>query len=960
MNIMKRTVLLALIFLLSWPLLAQAQQGTIRGTVYDAATGETMYGVTVLIKGTQNGAISDFDGKFQITTAPGVYTVQASFISFNTLEISGVTVDEGKVTLLDNLQLQEAVTELETFVIAAEMSKVTEAALLTIKKKSNYLIDGISSTNFKRIGDGDAAAASQRVPGVSVEGGKYVYVRGLGDRYTKSILNGMDLPGLDPDRNTLQMDIFPTNILDNIIVIKSFTPELGADFTGGIVNLETKDFPDEPVFSISGSLGYNPAMHLNTNYLTYNGSKTDFLGYDNGLRDIPTGDRTDIPFLANAFGNVAAAADYTNILKSFNPELAAIKDRSFMNYSFGLSKGDQKAIGDKTIGYNFALSYKSDVDYYENAQFNRFGKSADPNVTDLDVRESQIGNYGVSNVLIGGIAGIALKSDASKYKINLLHLQNGESKAGVFDFIGSDQGSDFTAFQHNLEYNQRSLTNLLLNGSHYLQDGKWEIDWKISPTKSSIKDPDIRFTRIKNDAGLSVSTESGLPERIWRTLEEDNIASKLDFIYKMPTALSEAKLRFGTAHTYKDRSFNVRSFQFNAGSNPISANPNDFLDPENLWTRESTGGVNFTPTFIPRNTNQYDANVNMIAGYVSAEFAPSEKLKAIVGVRAENYVQKYTGEDQTGDFVFDNETVLDDLNFFPSINLVYSLVENQNLRFSYSKTIARPSLKEASFANILDPLTGRTFIGGFFPDVDVTTNQVIWDGNLRSTDINNLDIRWETFQPGGQTISVSAFYKTFNNPIEIVQYVQTVNNFQPRNVGDGSLLGLELELRKNLSFASESLQDFSINGNVTVIDSKIDMNPTEFQSRKDNARTGENIDGTRQMAGQAPYIVNFGITYEGLDNFVNAALFYNVQGQTLQFVGIADRPDVYTVPFNSLNFNISKSFGDDQRMNFGFKVTNLLDDKREFTQQSFGSTDQIFSTLSPGRTFSISFSYNLL
>jgi hypothetical protein len=957
MNIMKRTVLLALLVLVSWPLLSQAQQGTIRGTVYDAATGETMYGVTVIIKGTQNGGISDFDGKFQITVAPGTHTLQASFISFITLEINEVTVDAGKVTLIDNLQLQEAITELETFVIAAEMSRFTEGALLNIKKKSNYLIDGISSTGFKRIGDGDAAAASQRVPGVSVEGGKYVYVRGLGDRYTKSILNGMDLPGLDPDRNTLQMDIFPTNILDNIIVIKSFTPELGADFTGGIVNLETKDFPDEPVFSISGSLGYNPSMHLNSNYLTSKGSSTDFLGFDNGLRDIPTGNRTDIPFLANAFGNAAAATDYTNILKSFNPNLAAMQERSTMNHSFGISKGDQKSIGDKTIGYNFALSYKNDVDYYENAQFNRFGKSADPDITDLDIRESQIGNYGVSNVLIGGILGLALKSDASKYKINLLHLQNGESKAGIFDFIGSDQGSDFTAFQHNIEYNQRSLTNILLNGSHYLNEGKWEIDWKISPTKSSIKDPDIRFTRIKNDAGLSISTESGLPERIWRNLEEDNIASKVDFIYKIQP---ESKFRFGTAHTYKNRSFNVRSFQFNAGSNPVSDNPDDFLEPENLWTRENTGGVNFTPTFLPRNTNQYEADVNMLAGYVSAEFAPTDKLKAIIGVRAENYQQRYTGEDQTGDFSFDNETVIDDLDLFPSVNLVYNLVDNQNLRFSYSKTIARPSLKEASYANILDPLTGRTFIGGFFPDVNVATNEVIWDGNLKTTDISNLDIRWELFQPGGQTVSISSFYKSFRNPIEIVQYVQIANNFQPRNVGDGRLFGLEVELRKNLSFASERLQDFSINGNVTVIESQIDMNPTEFQSRIDNARTGENITSTRQMAGQAPYIVNFGLTYEGLDNFVNAALFYNVQGETLQFVGIADRPDVFTVPFNSLNFNISKSFGDDQRMNFGFKITNMLNDKRESIQQSFGAEDQIFNSINPGRTFNLSFSYKIL
>lgn len=959
---MKRTALLTCFFLLGlFGTVTAQQQGTIRGTIYDAGTGEAMYGVTVVIKDTQNGAITDFDGKFQIKVAPGTYTIQATFISYGPIEVSDVQVTAGEVTVLDNLSMTEEATELETIIVAAEVEKVTEAALLTVKKKSSYLIDGISAGNFKKIGDGDAAGAAKRVPGVSVEGGKYVFVRGLGDRYTKTLLNGVDIPGLDPDRNTLQMDIFPTNVLQNIVVIKSFTPELAADFTGGIVNLETKEFPDTKTFNVSGGFGINPNMHFNSNYLTYTTSSTDWLGFDNGDRDIPTGGRTDVPFRAQAIGNAQVAADYEAILGSFNKELAAFKETSFMDFNLGFSRGNQTEIGNKTFGYNVSLSYKNEIDFYEDAQFSRYGRGNQASDLELELRENQKGNYGSNNVLVGGLATFALKGDMAKYKLNLLHLQNGESKAGFFNYRGADQGSNFDADQHNLEYNQRALTNILLSGEYFINQGAWEIEWKVSPTFSSIDDPDIRFTRIRTDGdNPSVGTESGLPERIWRELQETNVASKLDFTKKILFSGNESKFKFGLAHTYKDRSFNIQNFNFSANGGDVTLDPNTLLADDNLFSRsDNINGVSFDPLFIPRNPNQYDATVNVMAAYISGELTLNEKLKAIVGVRAENYVQEYTGEDQTGNFVFENEKVLDDLDFFPAVNLIYNFVENQNLRFSFSRTIARPSLKEASFANILDPLTGRTFIGGFFEDIDPQSNEVIWDGNLRATNITNLDARWETFQPGGQTFSLSTFYKSFEAPIEIVQYLQAPNNFQPRNVGNGQVLGLEAELRKNLGFISPSMEEWSFNTNVTVIESKIKMSATEFNSRVLNARTGQSIDDTRDMAGQAPFIVNAGLQYEGFDNFLNAGIYYNVQGRTLQYVGVADIPDVYSVPFHSINLSFSKGFGEDGKFNVSFKVDNLLDDKREQEFESFGAQNRLFQRLAPGRTFSFGFGYQI-
>src|SRR5690606_17835013 len=347
----------------------------------------------------------------------------------------------------------------------------TEEALLTVKKKAPNVLDGISSANFRKIGDSDAASAIKRVPGVSVEEGKYVYVRGLGDRYTKSTLNGMDIPGLDPDRNTVQMDMFPTSLLDNIIVVKSFTADLPADFTGGIVDITTKDFPDEKILSISLSTGYHPQMHFNKHYLSYPGGKFDFLGFDDGTRALPMG-KSAVPQYPGVVGrrDTDAGQAFRKILNNFNPNLAAMRPGSAMDFGVGLNWGNQLSLGGNSLGYTFSLTYKNDTEYYKGVRYARYGKGS-PSKTALEVREYQQGDFGVNQVSLSGLAGVALKTDQSKYKLNLFHSQNGSSKAGIFTYENSDLGANFTADQHNLEYSQRSMTNLLLGGTHYSSDG---------------------------------------------------------------------------------------------------------------------------------------------------------------------------------------------------------------------------------------------------------------------------------------------------------------------------------------------------------------------------------------------------------------------------------------------------------------------------------------------------------
>lgn len=960
-----RLVLFTFIFLITTSMASFSQTGSIRGIVFDGETGEYLVGVTLYEESTHTGTITDLDGNFNLNLAPGTYNLRISYISYEPVLLTDVEVISDEVTSLGEIKLDEATITLNEVTITAKAVRNTETALVAIKMRSANVLDGISEGSIKRIGESDAAGAMKRITGVSVSQGKYVYVRGLGDRYTKSLLNGVDIPGLDPDKNTIQMDIFPTAVINNIIVHKTFSAELPADFTGGAIDIEIKDFPEKKHGSISIGMGYNPNAHFNNEFLSYEGGKTDFLGFDDGTRAIPA--KEDIPQFAEVVGNPNGEKGqrYLNILHGFNPTMSAMQQMSFADFNMGISYGNQKPKENHTWGYNFSFNYKNSTDFYKDAEYGKYGLSV-PSVFEMERREYQIGDYGVNSVIWSGLGGLALKTSHSKYRLNLLYIQNGESKAGVFDFIGSDQGSDFNAYQHGLDYSQRSLAHLLLDGNHHKSDRNLKINWKLASTYSILNDPDVRFTRyqVLNDNSVRIGTEVGFPERIWRDLKEINTSGVLNMSKNFNFRENASKLNFGILGTYKYREYIIRNFAINPrGEFPLTGDPNELFFEENLWPKDGqvTVGTTYETPFIPTNPNQYTASSINMVGYISAELSLTSTLKTILGLRLEDFTQYYTGSDQLKQNVLDHEKVLSGLGLFPSLNLLYKITEKQNLRASFTKTIARPSFKELSYAEIYDPITGVTFIGGFHKDGDDIEGLEYWDGNLVSTDIRNFDLRWERFGKNGQLFSLSGFYKLFNNPIEIVQYTKQVGAFQPRNVGDGQSYGLELELRQSMDFISENLSGFRVSANVTLNRSKIKMSDTEYQSRMDNAREGQSVENNRTMAGMAPYLINAGAYYSGGKNgFWNrfeSGLFYNVQGSTLEFVGAADRPDIYTEPFHSLNFNSTVKLGKEKRVVLGLKIENLLDEDLELIYKSYNASDQFFERRSPGKLFKISFSY---
>ena len=301
--------------------------------------------------------------------------------------------------------------------------------------------------------------------------------------------------------------------------------------------------------------------------------------------------------------------------------------------------------------------------------------------------------------------------------------------------------------------------------------------------------------------------------------------------------------------------------------------------------------------------------------------------------------------------MYDNVETLNELDFLPSVNLVYSVTENMNLRGSFNQTLARPSLKEKSISQIFDPITRRTFIGNI---------------DLQQTNVGNMDLRWEYYMKPGELISVSGFYKSFNNHIELVSFPTDPDAIKPRNAGESWVYGAELEMRKNLEFVAPALKDLTIGFNLTLVKSFVDMNTvlvnndgdiTEKELREASARDGEIIDNTRPMAGQAPYLINAYLNYliPTIDLNINVA--YNVQGESLMVVGSGVVSDVYSVPFHGLSFNAYKGFGARQRSRVTLGVDNILGDIREQEYHSFGAENQIYTTYNPGTEISLKYTF---
>ena len=923
----------------------KVQRAEVTGKILDISNGEPLVSATITSPTSNGGGYSDTEGNFTASFLVGSHDIQIKLMGYDTKIISNVNLVEGEVVDLGiikiGIQAQDAVKGGVT--IRVKKATNSENALIVAQKKSVNLMDGVSAQAFKKAGDGDAASAASRVTGVSVDGGKYLFIRGLGDRYTKTVLNGMEIPGLDPDKNTVQMDIFPTNLIDNIVILKSFTPNLAGDFTGGWVDIQTKDFQSKEAMSISLSLGFNPAMNLNSNYLSYESTNADLLAFGKSSRSLPFSEPKVIPKseYTQSGGGAQRAERNAN---AFNKNMDVMSQTSMLNTSFSLDYGNQYNKKNKTYGFNVATGYSNNFNYYDNVIFQTYLRNEDKSKNELTLAEKNNGSVGENEVLWSTLANGSIKAGKHSFSTSIFHTRNGVKKSSklLYENVANPFGDAGATLDRTiLYYNQRTLTNLFFK-HEFKKDSAWKFITKLSPSISTNYEPDMKITALSvGEDGYKFNVGAGSEiKRLYRNLSEKNINSKFDAERKIFLGNSKvSKLKFGIAHNYKHRDFEVLQYVFQPiGSFNLNGDPNQIFD-EYLYKAESDRG--YAVFGEPIKSNEFISSMNVMGAYAMNELPIGSRSTAIYGLRVEKADMFYTGEN-TNNEVYSNENVLNKFNVLPSASFVFRATSDVNIRLAASQTIARPSFKEKSLAQIYDPISGRTFIGNL---------------DLEQTEITNLDIRFEKFMKRGELISVSGFYKHFNNPIEIVVYKpETPTNFTPRNAVSADIYGAELEIRKSLSFLSDKL---SLVSNFSYILSQVEMTPNERIGKMNELREGQTLADKREMQGQAPYIINVGMNYDNRESGFIANLSYNVQGPKLSIVGIGRLPDVYTESFHSLNFKSSYSLGKEKRSQLSFAVTNILNDIPVQVYRGYNAEDQIFTQRQAQRTFKIGYSLKI-
>ncbi|MEM9674274.1 MAG: carboxypeptidase-like regulatory domain-containing protein [Bacteroidota bacterium] len=944
-------------------------QGTVSGQIIDAGTGEELIGATVLVEGTSSGTVTDISGNYQLKLDAGIYTLMISYVSYTTQKVEGVAVIDGKNQKLD-FALQEENTELQEIVVTAQAIKDNDVALLKIQKNALAVQDGISAKEISILGTSNAAESMSQVTGASIEEGKYVVMRGLGDRYSISQLNGVTLPSTDPYRNSSSLDLIPSDVVENIVTVKTYTPDQPGNFTGGKVDITTKSLPEEFFLNFGVSATFNTQSSFIDNFLTDGAQgENDWLGYDDGTRALPTEftefrDRISSASQANGLARAArnpANEEERSILnqtsRAFETPFLATESSVPLDYGVDFSVGSRTTLFGKNLGYSAAISYSKGYTFYDDG---RYGLYFDGGLDELRVEQRYSVVNGDENTQLGGIASLSYQFSPN-HELTLEHLYNHDNQVTARTYNGFWQsfrgGSTFE--DRLITFQERELNNTQFRGRHFFADflNGAKLDWTVGYATSTQIEPDIRLAGFgvpSGDLGWSLNqSEIGiLPSRIFRDLQDEQLNAKLDISIPLSAEQTDNLIKFGGSYSNRQRDFR-EDFISLVGRTQNRFNPDfvtfseageggdisDFFALPNFGqvnTPESTGtGFFGFGNFFADQTrpgNIYTGEELIVGGYAMISYNVAERLKVVGGARIE--MTDFSSEASDGEMGGIEAT-----DVLPALNFIYKINDNSNVRVAGSQTLARPNLREIS------PFT--SFSGISIP---------IFTGNtdLDRTLIQNYDLRYEIYPRPGELFAVSAYYKNFDNPI-VLQLTPTTSTpeIRPVNVDNGRVFGAEVEFRKSLDFISPVLQNVRFSINASYINSQADRTEEELAAIENSDRP--NLERTRPFQGQSPYIVNVALFHNSDLLAWENSLSFNIWGQRLAFATGALDPDVYDQPRPILNFTSRKRLGDNYAI--GFKAENLLNPAFEQAYDFNGKP--IFESFTRGVSFSLSLTYNL-
>lgn len=937
------------------PLLGIAQKGQLKGTIKEFVSDDTKAPIpyaNVFIKGTTQGTTTDFDGNYQLLVSPGKYQVIVSFVGLLP-DTTEVEVKDNATTPHDVVLFKNAEV-LKEFKIVGKANKASENFLLMEQKEAATITQSIGAEELSEKGASDVAEGLTKVTGITKTSNSNIFVRGMGDRYNNASLNGLPIPSPNPDLKVIPLDIFPTDVISNLGIDKTFTPELYGDFAGGTVNISTKDYPDEKLFQVGIGTSFNTITSFKS-FQRAQGGNFNFLGYDDGTRRLPAevenqqiynaqGDAQEIPFRAPLNNRSQTAMMPINV---------SVLAGNFYELENG-----------KEFGYLLSVKHGNNFQYREGDYI------VPDNTGTRPLRNYRYDKYHYqTNTSVLGTAYYRL-NDRNSLKINTLFVHDSDDEVAEYDGQIPDWDRGVYLYTTRSTYRENFLFSNQLLGEHQLNEsGSLTFKWGGSYSLANNIEPDRKQLLYKaTDDTKSDYIIEGLNasdnHRFFSDLSETETSGRADLEYVFKKKTKEdgtdvvlGKISGGVQAKYKTRDFTWRQLNMNVDAlenqQDLQNTTVDLRNPEEYYNEENheLGLYFYKEQIDPSRT--YFMNIPVIANYLTFQYTLTPRLQVIAGVRSEwssqNIQYKKLGDRFRGPYRF---IQYDTLVFLPSLNMKYELTEKSNLRFAASQTLSRPGLKE------LAPFQYQDVFGG---------NLNEGNPNLKNGINYNVDLKYELFPNSGELITVTAFGKYLDQPIERAQIPSSGVLYSYFNMGSAVVAGVEFEYKKNLGRLLGNVPEketdrrvvdrIDIGFNASYLYSEISLG--QDGSLETDKGTILATNPTRQMFGASPYLINADIGYKFMIKKIesNWIVSYNTFGKRVYAAGTLGAGDIFELPINTLNLVVRNKIND--RLNINFSAKNILNPLVRIEQEFDNDVTLLLNQYRLGQNFSFSITYKL-
>jgi hypothetical protein len=864
------------------PAPAPAPVATIHGRVLDASTQEGLPAAAIRVLGARSQSLAaELDGTYTLTLEPGTYTLVFSTPEYvdqrRTVTVAGAQTVALELALAPAPRSGKA----ETIEVYSAIDTRKDSAVLAERRAAATVSDAISAQQIARSPDSNASDAAKRVVAATIQDNRYIVIRGLGGRYSTTLLNGVPLPSPDPDVPAAPLDLFPAALVTNLTVHKTFAPDMPGNFAGGALGIETRSYPTRFLFKARLGLAGNSASSFRT-LNGQSGGSLDILGFDDGSRSLPS----SIPGDQLAGDPGLPASQRTAQIAEFKNNWSIDRRMAGPNVSLGATVGDTVKLSDQRLGYfgsvSFGHGYTRRIAHIARVGADDGTGDRLPSVLQLDDQQ------GIEQANLGAVAGAGW-TPASGHKLDLLTLYAHTADITSSEVIGTENNSSVVD-RTRLQFLQRELLFTQLVGDDRLAD-RLILEWQANVAQVAQHEPDTRdLLRTQTDNGLAISTGATSAERLFGELTDTALGGAV----AMRVPLDAVKLEAGASIQRSARDYQARRFHFDLTSDTVFLSPDEAFAPDNAGARMSM----FEAT---QPSDGYAATRTIGGIYAMADVNPTSRLRLVGGARVELSNLEVGLESRIDQGVSAMpRTAHDDRDILPSLNAVYAVTPSTNLRAAYSMTVARPNFREIAPAIFFDYVRRRV-LGG--------------NPGLVETHIDNGDLRWETFLGDSELIAASVFAKHFDKPIErTVEIAGDGDNIGFANATSANSYGAELEARLSLGRLAGALAAFSVGGNLSVIRSRIQIGGG----------------ASRPLQSQSPYVANLALGYESASHGTRVDLAYNAFGRRIQEVGTGGAGDIYEEPFHRLDVTISQPLPRNLRLKLA--ASNLLDQRAVITQ----------------------------